>query len=93
MAMPTKQEWTKRAEQKVKRTQLFINGKFVPPSSGKYFESLNPATEQTLTTIAAAGCQSRSNLPVYSASEANSVRTLSNTPVLRLAEGSCGGSM
>ena len=29
MAMPTKQEWTKRAEQKVKRTQLFINGKFV----------------------------------------------------------------
>src|SRR5258706_3947551 len=34
--------------------ELFINGKFVAPSSGKYFESINPATEQTLTTIAAA---------------------------------------
>ncbi len=34
--------------------ELFINGKFVAPSSGKYFESINPATEQKLTTIAAA---------------------------------------
>src|SRR5471030_2267302 len=34
--------------------ELFINGKFVTPSSGKYFESINPATEQTLTTIAVA---------------------------------------
>ncbi|HEV2692977.1 MAG TPA: aldehyde dehydrogenase family protein [Verrucomicrobiae bacterium] len=34
--------------------ELFIGGKFVAPSSGKYFESINPATEQTLTTIAAA---------------------------------------
>jgi aldehyde dehydrogenase (NAD+) len=34
--------------------ELFINGKFVAPSSGKYFESINPATEQTLTTIAVA---------------------------------------
>ena len=34
--------------------ELFINGKFVAPGSGKYFESINPATEQTLTTIAAA---------------------------------------
>ena len=34
--------------------ELFINGKFVKPTSGKYFESINPATEQTLTTIAAA---------------------------------------
>src|SRR5258706_990482 len=34
--------------------ELFINGKFVAPTSGKYFESVNPATEQTLTTIAAA---------------------------------------
>src|ERR1043166_8896139 len=36
------------------RHELFINGKFVAPTSGKYFESINPATEQTLTTIAAA---------------------------------------
>jgi aldehyde dehydrogenase (NAD+) len=34
--------------------ELFINGKFVAPAAGKYFESVNPATEQTLTTIAAA---------------------------------------
>ena len=36
------------------RHELFINGKFVAPHSGKYFESLNPATEQKLTEIAAA---------------------------------------
>ena len=36
------------------RHELFINGKFVAPTSGKYFESINPATEQTLTEIAAA---------------------------------------
>ena len=29
--------------------ELFINGKFVAPGSGKYFPSINPATEQTLT--------------------------------------------
>ena len=34
--------------------ELFINGKFVAPRSGKYFPSINPATEQQLTTIAAA---------------------------------------
>jgi aldehyde dehydrogenase (NAD+) len=37
--------------------ELFINGKFVAPTSGKYFESINPATEQTLTTIAAANAE------------------------------------
>src|SRR5258705_13658994 len=37
--------------------ELFINGKFVAPASGKYFESVNPATEQTLTTIAAANAE------------------------------------
>ena len=31
------------------RHELFINGKFVPPISGKYFSSINPATEQPLT--------------------------------------------
>jgi aldehyde dehydrogenase (NAD+) len=36
------------------RHELFIGGKFVAPSSGKYFPSINPATEQTLTEIAAA---------------------------------------
>jgi aldehyde dehydrogenase (NAD+) len=36
------------------RHELFINGKMVAPRSRKYFESINPATEQTLTEIAAA---------------------------------------
>ena len=36
------------------RHELFINGKFVTPTSGKYFPSINPATEQPLTEIASA---------------------------------------
>src|SRR6185295_7338730 len=36
------------------RHELFIDGKFVAPRSGRYFESLNPATEEKLTEIAAA---------------------------------------
>jgi aldehyde dehydrogenase (NAD+) len=36
------------------RHELFINGKFVAPHSGKYFDSINPATEQKLSEIAAA---------------------------------------
>src|SRR3954454_254523 len=35
------------------RHELFINGEFVAPRSKKYFDSLNPATEQKLTEIAA----------------------------------------
>ena len=31
---------------------LFIGGKFVAPRSGKYFDSINPATEETLAEIA-----------------------------------------
>jgi aldehyde dehydrogenase (NAD+) len=36
------------------RHELFIGGKFVAPHSGKYFASLNPATEEQLTEIALA---------------------------------------
>lgn len=36
------------------RHELFIGGKFVAPHSGAYFPSINPATEETLTEIAAA---------------------------------------
>ena len=36
------------------RHELFINGKFAAPASGKYFPSVNPATEQPLTEIATA---------------------------------------
>ncbi len=38
-----------------KRYPLFINGKFVAPRSGKYFDSINPATEEKLAEIAEAG--------------------------------------
>lgn len=34
---------------------LFINGKFVAPKSGKYFPTINPATEQKIADIAEAG--------------------------------------
>jgi aldehyde dehydrogenase (NAD+) len=38
-----------------KRYGLFINGEFVKPASGKYFDTVNPATEQTLARVALAG--------------------------------------
>ena len=37
------------------RYDLFIDGKFVSPKSGKYFDSINPATEEKLADIALAG--------------------------------------
>ena len=39
------------------RHELFVDGKFVAPSTGKYFDSINPATEGKLTEIAAANEQ------------------------------------
>ena len=36
------------------RHELFIGGKFVAPKSAAYFDSVNPATEQKLTEMAAA---------------------------------------
>src|SRR5437763_5173807 len=39
------------------RYPLFINGKFVTPRSGKYFDSINPATEDKITEIADANAQ------------------------------------
>src|SRR5207244_1587356 len=36
------------------RYQLFIGGKFVAPCSRKYFDSINPATEEKLAEIAEA---------------------------------------
>src|SRR5688572_2999033 len=44
------------AEPKLKsRYDLFINGAFVAPKAGKYFDSINPANEQKLAEIALAG--------------------------------------
>ncbi|MFN2443201.1 MAG: aldehyde dehydrogenase family protein [Thermoanaerobaculia bacterium] len=37
------------------RYELFIGGKFVPPRSGDYFSTINPATEETLAEVAQAG--------------------------------------
>ncbi|HRH01403.1 MAG TPA: aldehyde dehydrogenase family protein [Bacteroidia bacterium] len=37
-----------------KQYDLFINGKWVKPESGKYFPSINPATEQVISSIAEA---------------------------------------
>ena len=34
--------------------QLFINGRFVSPKSGQYFDSINPATEEKLAEIGSA---------------------------------------
>ncbi|MGH7605542.1 MAG: aldehyde dehydrogenase family protein [Gemmatimonadaceae bacterium] len=44
------------ADPKLKaRYDLFIGGKFIAPKSGKYFQSVNPATEEVLAEIALAG--------------------------------------
>jgi len=44
------------ADPKLKaRYELFIGGKFTPPKSKKYFDSINPANEQKLAEIALAG--------------------------------------
>jgi aldehyde dehydrogenase (NAD+) len=37
------------------RYGLYIDGEFVKPRSGKYFESINPATEETIAEVAEAG--------------------------------------
>jgi aldehyde dehydrogenase (NAD+) len=38
-----------------KRYGLFINGDFVSPEKGRYFDTVNPATEQKLSRVAEAG--------------------------------------
>jgi aldehyde dehydrogenase (NAD+) len=39
------------------RYGLFINGEFVRPSSGKYFDTINPATEERLARVASANAE------------------------------------
>ncbi len=39
------------------RNKLFINGKWIEPSSGKYFATVNPATEENLAEIAEANAK------------------------------------
>ena len=46
------------ADPKLKpRYDLFINGRFVAPKAGGFFESINPATEKPLAQIALAGAE------------------------------------
>ena len=45
---PEDSKWVKIAP----RHEQFINGMFVAPHSGKYFDSINPATEEKLSEIA-----------------------------------------
>src|SRR5512138_1352074 len=43
------------ADPKIKpQYELYIGGKFVEPRSGKYFDSINPATEKVVSRIALA---------------------------------------
>src|SRR4051812_5445032 len=39
------------------RYDLFVNGKFVAPSTGKYFETLNPASEKRIGEVAQASTE------------------------------------
>ena len=39
------------------RYELFIGGEFVKPASGKYFDTVNPATEERLARVAQAGSE------------------------------------
>ena len=34
--------------------ELFIDGEFVAPEEGRYFETINPATEESLSSVALA---------------------------------------
>ena len=40
-----------------KQYELFINGKFVAPKSGKYFDTINPAKETSIAKIAEASAE------------------------------------
>ena len=49
------EEWKKIASKISFRNKAFINGKFVEAKSGKTFDSINPATDEVLTSVAECG--------------------------------------
>jgi aldehyde dehydrogenase (NAD+) len=51
-AADTAKDWL---EQHKRSFNLFIDGKFVKPKSGEYFETVNPATTKTLAKVAQGG--------------------------------------
>ena len=67
-----------------KQYELFINGKFVKPNSGKYFDTINPATEEKISTIAEANDKDV-DLAVKSARAAYD-KTWSKTPAKERAK-------
>jgi aldehyde dehydrogenase (NAD+) len=50
MATATKPD--KKIQPKVKHTECFIGGKWVPAASGKTFETINPANEEVIAQVA-----------------------------------------
>ncbi len=54
---------------KIKQTDLFIGGQWLPAASGKTFETVNPATEQVIATVAE-GDQEDVDLAVKAARDA-----------------------
>ena len=49
------EEWKKLAGKISFRNKAFINGKFVEAKSGKTFNSINPATDEVLTSVSECG--------------------------------------
>ena len=66
---PTTSSW-------IKRYELFIGGKFVKPESGKYFETVNPATRRTTVR----GSRSRTTPTSTKPSRPRARRTVQSGP-------------
>lgn len=54
---------------KIKKTGIFINNQWCTSKSGETFETINPATEDTITSVARGGCE-EIDLAVEAAQEA-----------------------
>ncbi|MCC6180980.1 MAG: aldehyde dehydrogenase family protein [Bacteroidia bacterium] len=67
-----------------KQYELFINGKFVKPNSGKYFETINPANENSIAQIAEAN-EKDVDIAVKAARQAYN-KTWSKTPAKERAK-------
>jgi aldehyde dehydrogenase (NAD+) len=66
------------------RYDLFINGEFVAPKTGRYFDSINPANERKLAEIALAGREDVD--AAYRAAQRAFDRTWSRMPGRELAK-------
>ncbi|MCW0002345.1 aldehyde dehydrogenase [Pararhizobium sp. YC-54] len=57
MTVLSHQDWINRAATIRFRDKAFIDGKFVPARSGRVFNSVNPATGETLAEVASCGLE------------------------------------